>query len=96
MTNRHALRRFAQKYFCLVASVLLFAAAPIIAQAAGEPTLGPNLVKNGGLENGATGWRIPEGTAKVISDAAHSGTHSLYYINTDEKRYKIPNVRLIH
>jgi len=87
--RKHVSWHCAQKYFYLAASSLLLAALPACAKTVTEPKLGPNLAKNAGFENGSSNWNIPQGTAKVVSDEAHSGTHSLYYSNTDAKQYKL-------
>lgn len=86
---KHTLLHLAQKYFYLAAAALMITALPSCAQTASEPKLGPNLVKNAGFEDGAIGWSIPAGTARVVSDEAHSGKNSLNYTNTDAANYKL-------
>jgi len=83
-----------QKYFYLAFSSLMVTALPAFAQTFTQPQLGPNLVKNAGFEEGTTGWNIPAGTAKTVSDVAHSGKSSLYYSNTDAARYKMFSQKL--
>ncbi len=74
-----------KKYFYLVTTALLLGSLPAFAQ----EKAAPNLIKNPGFESGATEWNIAKDSAQVVNDVAHSGTHSLYYSNTDAKNYKM-------
>jgi len=78
-----------QKYFYLAASLLLASGLPSYAQDAPQLRLGPNLLNNAGFENGTASWGIAGNAAKIISDNAHSGSHSFYYNNTNASQYKM-------
>ena len=86
---KRSIPHLAQKYFYLAVSALMVSTLPAVAQNATESKLAPNLVKNAGFEDGSTDWNIQKDTAVVVSDQAHSGKSSLYYTNTDAKRYKM-------
>lgn len=78
-----------QKCFYIPAIIILFMALPAFAGNSANLNLGPNLVYNGGFEKGNYSWDIPKNSAKVVEDIAHNGAHSLYYSNTNPKRYKL-------
>ncbi len=70
------------------ASVALLATASA-QQHLPEARYGENLIANPGFESGAQSWAIKAGTARVVSDVARSGQHSLFYENTDPQRYEL-------
>jgi len=81
-----------KKYFFATALALLSMASCALAQSIPSvtslPENSPNLVQNAGFEEGTTHWNIPQNTAQVTSDVAHSGKSSLYYKNDSVEQYK--------
>lgn len=81
------LQLFHQKYFypmllsflfcggCAQAQNTLESPAPWMPEASFQK----ELVSNSSFEDGENSWNIPHDTATVVSDIAHSGTHSLHY-----------------
>lgn len=79
-----------KKYF-LIATVIVSICwmAPCVNAKNGIQKSSVNLVKNASFENNETGWNIPEKSAEIVEGVAHNGSHSLYYKNTDHKRYNL-------
>ena len=48
----------------------------------------PNLLRNSGFEDGASGWQLPQiNNVQVVGDVAHGDAHSLRILNTDPATY---------
>lgn len=77
-----------KKHFYLL--TYIFSAFLFLAPANSDiiTALGPNLVKNGGFEQGVANWYVPTKNAQVVANEAQSGSKSLYYDNTNKDQYK--------
>lgn len=66
---------------------LVFGALTVLTSSslAAEPI---HLLKNTGFEEGATGWTLPKNFS-VVSEVAHSGSHSLQLVNTNPVSYQL-------
>jgi hypothetical protein len=63
--------------------LLVLAAMAVALPAAAQS---PNLLRNPGFEDGASGWQLPP-NVEVVKEVAHGDAHSLRILNTDAKTY---------
>jgi hypothetical protein len=64
----------------------MLAALAAMAVALPAAAQSPNLLRNPGFEDGASGWQLPP-NVQVVNEVAHGDAHSLRILNTDAKTY---------
>jgi len=78
---------------CAVSVALASSCAALLAQA--EQPAAPNLVRNPGFEESTPAGKPADwGEYTTVNEVAHSGSRSLFYENTDAKRYVLSSQKL--
>lgn len=80
--------RIVKNSFSAIVLLVLLVASCSHAQQ-GRAELGPNLLKNGGFEEGVKYWSFPKGASQIVEDKARSGKASFHYVNTRPDQYNL-------